>query len=468
MKPHPITSVFVLVLVLVCHGVCDSAIRVGHWVSLAIPLEYSDGFIGRAFLMDSADTMEPSFRVALSAEANKGKYSCSLEVFLGDVKVWNSGHYSKFYTFDVCVLELTQDGDLQLKGPKDRVGWQTGTSGQGVERLQILRTGNLVLLDVLNQIKWQSFNFPTDVMLWGQRLDVSTWLTSFPSNSTSFYTFEIRHDKVALYLNSGKLKYSYWEFKPSKNRNITFVELSSRGLELFNDKHKKIAQIVQWKVQPMRFLALGNKTGNLGLYFYSPTTQKFEASFQALNSTCDLPLACKPYGICTFSHACSCIRLITKENDIVSDCNEGNIPSHFCGRTQVKMLELDGVVSVLKDAPKRVNVTKTTCANLCLNDCKCVAALHSYGSYGDSSFEECSLYRLVAGIKQVERGLELSYMVKVPKGSWYHQSKPSVKKWVLIVVGVVDGLIIILVLGGLAYYFIHKRRNNSSATDNNT
>ncbi|OMO55245.1 hypothetical protein COLO4_36102 [Corchorus olitorius] len=449
------------------HGSCDSAIHVGHRVSLAIPLEFISGFIGRAFLMD-ANLMEPNFRVALSAEATvKGKYSCSLEVFLGDVKVWNSGHYSQFYTSDVCVLELTEDGDLQLKGPKDRVGWRTGTAGQGVERLQILKTGNLVLVDVLNQIKWQSFNFPTDVMLWGQRLDVATRLTSFPRNSTSFYTFEIQHNKIVLYLNSGKLKYSYWEFKPSKNRNITFVELGSKGLELFNDKHKKIAQIASWRIQPLRFLALGNKTGNLGLYFYSPISGKFEASFQALNSTCDLPLACKPYGICTFSNACSCIRLLKKENDKNSaDCNEGN-PKNFCGGVQVEMLELNGVSSVLRDATKTVNVSKATCASLCLSDCKCLAALYSSGK-GSTNLQECFLYRLVAGVKQVDRGSGLSYMVKVPKGIRDGHNKPSVKKWVLIVVGVVDGLVIILVVGGLAYYLIQKRRKSLSGTDNNT
>lgn len=346
-----------------------------------------------------------------------------------------------------------------------------------LQRLQILRTGNLVLVDVLNRIKWQSFNFPTDVMLWGQRLSIATRLSSFPGrgNSTSFYTFEIQHDKLALYLNSGKLKYSYWEFKPSKNRNISFVELGPQGLELFNDKHKKIAQIVSWRsIQPLtlRFLALGNKTGNLGLYFYSPITQRFEASFQALNSTCDLPLACKPYGICTFSNSCSCIRLLTKEKDINSDCDEGT-PRRFCGDdaqvVQVEMLELNGVSSVLSDATKRVNVSKTACASLCLDDCKCAAALYSSGD-GDeaTNFQECSLYRLVAGIKQVERGTGLSYMVKVPKGTHDNHGKPSVKKWVLIVVGVVDGLIIILVLGGLAYYLIQKRRKNLSGTDNNT
>ena len=99
---------------------------------VAVPVEYEVDFKGRAFLVETNQTA-PNFRVALSIEAINGKYSCSLEVFLGDVKVWDSGHYSRFYITEKCLLELTMDGDLRLKGPKERVGWKTGTSGQGVK-----------------------------------------------------------------------------------------------------------------------------------------------------------------------------------------------------------------------------------------------------------------------------------------------------------------------------------------------
>ncbi|KAJ9179634.1 hypothetical protein P3X46_007984 [Hevea brasiliensis] len=442
---------------------CKSDIHLGYRVTLAVPVEYSGGFLGRAFLIET-NQMKPNFRAALSVEPIDGKYSCSLEVFLGDVKVWNSGHYSPFFTSEKCVLELTKLGDLQLKGARERVGWRTGTSGQGVERLQILGNGNLVLVDALNLIKWQSFNFPTDVMLWGQRLNVATRLTSFSSNSTTFYSFQIQHDKIALYLNSGKWNYSYWEFKPSKNRNITFVELGSQGLEFFNDKHHKIAQILSSKriQQPLRFLALGNKTGNLGLYFYSPDKQRFEAAFQALNTTCDLPLSCKPYGICTFSSTCSCIRFLTKENGMDSDCGDG-ISGGFCGRDEVEMLELNGVGSVLRAAPVKVNISKEACANFCLEDCKCVAALYSSGELG-----ECYLYGAVMGVKQVERGTGSTYMVKVPKGTHVGHANSGLKKWVLAMVVVIDGLVILFVLGGLGYYLIRKRRKNIPTTDNTT
>ncbi|GAB4833201.1 hypothetical protein Ancab_031445 [Ancistrocladus abbreviatus] len=214
--------------------------------------------------------MPLSFRTALSVEASDGKYACSLNVFLGSVRVWNSGHRSKFYTTEVCVLELTEEGDLRLKGADERIGWRTGTSGQGVEKLQLLETGNVVLVDAKERIKWQTFNFPTDVLLWQQGLSVATHLTSFPNNAAFFYSFEIHHDKIALYLNSGKEKYSYWEFEPSMGRNITFIQLTTRGLELYDDKFQKFAQILSKGIEPVRFLALENNTGNFGLYYYSP------------------------------------------------------------------------------------------------------------------------------------------------------------------------------------------------------
>lgn len=337
-----------------------------------------------------------------------------------------------------------------------------------MQRLQLLRTGNLVLVDGLDRIKWQSFNFPTDVMLWGQTLSVASRLTSFPSNSSSYYSMEIEHTRIALYLNSGKQNYSYWEFKPSKNRNIAFIRLGLQGLELYSDKGKKIAQInpSEETVQPLRFLALGNQTGNLRLYFYSPSLEKFDASFKALNTTCDLPLACKPYGICTLSGACSCIQVLTTENEsststsTTSNCIEGVSSDGFCGRGKAEMLELESVTSVLRGAPKIVNVSKEECGKLCLEDCKCASTLHNS--------EECFLYGMVIGVKQVERESGLSYMVKVPKGSSHGgHGKSNVKKWVLILVGVVDGVIILVLFGGLGYYLIRKRRRHSLPNGHN-
>ncbi|KAG4992876.1 hypothetical protein JHK82_026392 [Glycine max] len=456
---------FLLLVLLFNYGFSESGVGAGYQLMVAVPVEYEVNFKGRAFLVETNQTA-PNFRVALSIEAINGKYSCSLEVFLGDVKVWDSGHYSRFYITEKCLLELTMDGDLRLKGPKERVGWKTGTSGQGVKRLEIQRTGNLVLVDALNNIKWQSFNFATNVMLRGQQLDVATRLTSSQSNSSLFYfSFEIEDKKVALYLNYGKLRYSYWGFQPTMNRSITYIKLSSRGLLLFDVKYKKIAQIPSEGIHPLRFLALNNETGNLGLYHYSPEKGKFEASFQALNSTCDLPISCRPYGICTFSNSCSCIQLLANENKGGADCS-GGITGGFCNGKEAEMLEIDNISSVLKNVTRVVNISKKTCESLCLQDCKCAAALY----FGNASTDEaeCYIYRLVLGLKQVKKGTGFSYMVKVPKGTIKNHERHNVKRWVLIVAGGVDGLIILLLVGGFGYWLVKRRSHSLHSRAGNT
>lgn len=111
---------------------CNTDVYIGYQVTLAAPMPYIRGFIGRAFLMET-NQMVPNFRAALSVEAINEQYACSLDVFLGDIKVWTSGHFSQFYTREKCVLQLTKDGDLELKGQNEQVGWRSGTSRQGVK-----------------------------------------------------------------------------------------------------------------------------------------------------------------------------------------------------------------------------------------------------------------------------------------------------------------------------------------------
>lgn len=113
-------------------AVSESSVGIGHSLMVEAPLEYRIGFTVGGFLLENDQTV-PKYRVALSIEAIDAKFACSLLVFLGDVKVWDSGHYSKFYVTGTCLLEFTMDGDLRLKGPNGTVGWKTGTSGQGVQ-----------------------------------------------------------------------------------------------------------------------------------------------------------------------------------------------------------------------------------------------------------------------------------------------------------------------------------------------
>nr|GFA84334.1 G-type lectin S-receptor-like serine/threonine-protein kinase SD2-5 [Tanacetum cinerariifolium] len=150
-------------------------LQLGAKTTLVVPSLYIIGFVAQAFVLETSQPV-PSFRAGLSIEAIEEKYICSFDVFLGDFKVWSTSHLSRFYTYEKCVIDFTGDGDLRLTGHDDEMGWRTATFGQGVKSLRLSNTGNLVLLDEFNMIKWQSFHFPTNV-----------WSTSHLSR---FYTYE--------------------------------------------------------------------------------------------------------------------------------------------------------------------------------------------------------------------------------------------------------------------------------------
>ncbi|KAI3759930.1 hypothetical protein L1987_50317 [Smallanthus sonchifolius] len=424
------------------HGHCTTDnLQLGAEITLVIPGTYMDGFVTPAFVLETSQPV-PSFRAGLTVEAVEGKYVCSFDVFLGDFKVWSSSHLSRFFTTEKCVIGLTRDGDLRLTGHDDQIGWRTATYGQGIKRLQLSNTGNLVLLDEFNHIIWQTFHFPTNVMLWGQRLNAQTKLTSYPTNTSSFYSFEIHQEKLALYLNSGKFKYSYWEFNPKKPENISFIRLATNGLQLLNNNRHKIAQIPSKRLKVLRFLAIDNATGNLGFYYYSTTTRKLEASFQAPRNKCDQPNFCKVNEICTFSNKCSFLKI------------EG-FTGHFCEASRGNMKEIRNATSVLRDENNKiVNATKESCAGSCVKDCTCVGALFT------SEYRECYLYGEIRGMKWVDNvGEGMSFMVKVLEGE---KNGNGLKKWELILIVVVDGIVLFVCLGGMCFYMLWKRKKEEN------
>ncbi|CAL5403901.1 unnamed protein product [Camellia sinensis] len=94
--------------------------------------------------------------------------------------VWfaNPNHHVKL----TSTLKLTQDGDLILVDANGTSIWSTNTGGGGgggggggegkysVSGLNLTKDGNLVLFDQNNAMVWQSFDHPTDSLLFRQTL----------------------------------------------------------------------------------------------------------------------------------------------------------------------------------------------------------------------------------------------------------------------------------------------------------
>ncbi|ONK77087.1 uncharacterized protein A4U43_C02F2970 [Asparagus officinalis] len=420
---------------------------------IPFPPMYEDDFKASARFLDSDDIgmNRPSFKAALSVEAINGDISCFLAVLLGDVKVWGSDHFMKFWADGACVIELTQDGDLQVQDRNGHVGWSSGTSGLGVKSLELQkRSGNLILIDTKNRTRWQSFDYPTDNLLWSQQLNASTRLTTPVTSSPAFfYSLEIRSSKLTLCLNFEDQKYSYWEFKPQRKANISFIRLGSRGLKLFNRNSTKIGQILETDGKAVRFLAL-EKTGNLKLYHARKSYTNlivFESSYQAIDNFCNLPLPCGFSRVCTRNINSTCL-----------DLPETQKYSGFCDRS-FKMVELEGVDTVLRKPSQMNNLTKDECSSSCTEDCSCAAALYAK--------QKCYHYGLIAGAREVGRGSESSFWVKVEKGR--HGISTSLMNKILLIGEVANVLAICCIVGGILYWVlkIRQKRRGNSGTDSN-
>lgn len=67
-------------------------------------------------------------------------------------------------------LELTSDGDLVLMNVDGVNVWSTNSSGKSVIGMNLTEIGNLVLYNSRNETVWQSFDYPTDALVPGQKL----------------------------------------------------------------------------------------------------------------------------------------------------------------------------------------------------------------------------------------------------------------------------------------------------------
>ncbi|CAL4946784.1 unnamed protein product [Urochloa decumbens] len=416
----PAVAVAVLLLGKAAHSSADFPLGGQATVRLPPAAVHQPRFAARVVVLDAHHgRRQPGFVAAVNAEAADGAagaYACSLVLLLGGVKVWASDHLEKFAARDLCRLELTEDGQLRLTDGTGKVGWLSGTAGQGVKALHLDgKTGNLVLVDGQNVTRWQSLDDPTDKFLRGQHRSLPAYfITSSTTDETSspFYSLELDGDKVAAYSHvGGDTSYSYWELAApvSANRTMASARLDGSGLKMLDAEGVTAAQISPpIKKPPLSFMALAGD-GNLEMFYYDAWHRRFSVSYKALG-LCELPLSCGVRQVCSGAGTC-------KDFAAYADS-----PARAGGAEC--MVHLKGVTTVLRpaaaSAPLAAGVTLRQCVARCASNISCSAALYvkdAGASAADDAHGVCEHYTLAAGAREVTDDgsrRRYSYWVKLP------------------------------------------------------
>ncbi|KAK1257998.1 G-type lectin S-receptor-like serine/threonine-protein kinase SD2-5 [Acorus gramineus] len=192
-----------------------------------------------------------------------------------------------------ATLQLTRDGDLILRDGS--VVWSSNTTGKSVIGMNLTESGNLLLFNRNNHMVWQSFDQPTDSLVFGQTLTEGQLFTA--NVSVSDWTegplyLTIRTGNLYGFVKSSPPQ-MYYNQSSLSNQNVTFTDGILR-LDVPFPQPIHGASTMQF----MRF----ELDSHLRVYQWAPHEGWKvinELLMSPIGGDCAYPTVCGEYGICS-------------------------------------------------------------------------------------------------------------------------------------------------------------------------
>ncbi|KAH7844877.1 hypothetical protein Vadar_032582 [Vaccinium darrowii] len=315
-----------------------------------------------------------------------------------DVPVSQSG----IMTLSVTGIVVTdQDGNVK---------WSTPPFNTSVSALQLTETGNLVLLDQSNATLWESFSYPTDTIVIGQKLPVGGSLSSALSStdlSVGSYWLSVTASNVLLQWQN----ITYWTLSmaaaaylmtTSSPPGEEYLEINQTGLYLFGNNGAVVVIQVNLTLSDFAIAKLDYS----GLFTVSSLSgTDLNPVLEGPDDKCQMPFICGTLGLCTYYASpnnviCSCpsnFQLNTQSQNstgcvpsdgsysLSNSCNSTN-NSTIGNSSSVSYLSLGYGVDYFATGftrPAKHGVNLTACQDLCSQDCSCSAIFY------DNSTNSC-------------------------------------------------------------------------------
>ncbi|MCD9645990.1 hypothetical protein HAX54_035481 [Datura stramonium] len=392
---------------------------------------------------------------------------------------------SRIKNEDISVV--VEDGNLKVYNSNSSTPYfSTVLDSASNRRVELLDTGNLVLVDESGARLWQSFLNPTDTFLPGMKMGMGFKLTDSRSGKYTFQMGEGDNNTYAIFETgvdipywkgsvpsgiSGTSKFSkmpaYLTYLLS-NFNESDVKYSVEGGGNSSNnisKHPPIdfSSYVNGNRSVKSTRLLMNSSGEIQFYFWNEG--RWSLIWSAPKDTCDMYRGCGKFGICNSKQSapCRCLpgyKLDTPENilnpfsggcsrTLISSCKENNVQHDtFLDLTSMNFGSPDW-------STKRTN-TSEDCRRLCLRNCTCQAyTYHDSGCWIWFS----NIYNLQENYTD---GLNISVRVGISPievatpGTVNTETAPSRNQRTLVIsISLVLGVII---LCGISYIIYQNRR----------
>ncbi|KAI7748180.1 hypothetical protein M8C21_010539 [Ambrosia artemisiifolia] len=368
-------------------------------------------------------------------------------------------------------LELTPQGELVLFSEH---GVASKTIAANISYAVMNDNGNFVLHNDHMGIVWQSFDFPTDSLLQGQRLSTGSELVSSISKtnySSGRFRIKMQVDgNVVMYpINTDDAAINaYWSSGTFNLKN--YLYLNNTGLLLINGSDSQVIQHFYTTPYPAIYWVTLCDDGVFRLYSYNHTNPTPSVVWKKPDQPCDVKNFCGFNSYCTLNDNqpyCVClpgseyIDLDHKYSGCQRNFTKATCISGKENMTHYKMATKEQVV--WDDHPYYQYPTDNIeeCSNSCLKDCDCHAALWKKDNFADY----CEKYNYpLRYVRRVYDDDDKASTVGFFKVGLYGQANESFNAssdkntWVLIFVITIGFSIYSCISLTLSGFFIFKTR----------
>ncbi|WZZ87001.1 hypothetical protein YC2023_115580 [Brassica napus] len=267
--------------------------------------------------------------------------------------------------------------------------WSTPVLASPVYSLRLMDSGNLLLLDRLNASLWESFRFPTDTIVLGQRLPVGMFL----SGSVSRYNLSQGDYKFVVVETGGFMKWrgqNYWKLRMHTQANVDsnfpveFLTVTTSGLALMG--RNGTTAVIRVPLPPSSDFRVA-KMDPSGKFIVSRFSGKsMVTEISGPMDPCQVPLVCGKLRVCNLDNdseneSCSCVdgmRLDASKNTCVP-VNQSLSLSVSCEGSNISYFELGHGLSYFSTRftdPVEHDIELSTCHDLCSKNCSCLGVFY--------------------------------------------------------------------------------------------
>ncbi|KAJ4824444.1 hypothetical protein Tsubulata_039811 [Turnera subulata] len=325
--------------------------------------------------------------------------------------IWSANRRSPVANSDTFIF--SEDGKVSLQR-NGGVVWTADTGGRAVSAIELLDSGNLVLLgNDSSSVVWQSFSHPADTLISSQDFVEGMKLVSDPSPTSLTYSLEIKSGDMIL--SAGfKAPQPYWSIRQENRKTInkdgdkaTLASLDANSWKFFDRNKVLLWQFIfSYTNNNATWVAVLGNDGFVSFYNLDNGQSSGPSPTKIPSGHCSRPESCDAYSICSSdNNFCVCPSALSArpncKTGIVSACDASNDATELVDAGhQLNYFALGFV-------PPYSKTDLEGCKASCRNNCSCIA-LFFQNSSGD-----CFLFSEVGSFQNSAAGSGFDTYIKI-------------------------------------------------------